>query len=219
MVGVRGGGVAAVLVAAGLLLWACADDPDSAGTGGGGNQQTLPPSQPSTTDDAATTTTIDEQEAAEEALDAELRAAHEQFWETEALLFAAPDPNDPRLAEVATGLTLALVRESLATRQVEGITSAPPPGPSVSSREVMSVDWDGRGDVDPATVTEAVVESCIVDDSVSYGPDGLVIAEDVDHQPGTARWELTFVVEDGTWKVTQSDVFDQVDGVQPCAAA
>lgn len=209
-----------VAVAMVVALGSCSGDdpPESAdGPGGGGGQQTLPPSSPTTEPPAVTSTTLDEREAAEEALDAELRAAYERYWDTFDALFPAPNPDDPRLLDVATGLTLTVLRDSLASDQAAGITSDYP-SPSVAEREVMSVEWAGRGEPgsDPGTVTEALVEACHVDDAEVYGPDGAVIYAGVT----TARWELTFVRgEDGVWRVTRSDFFDEVEGVTSCVAA
>ncbi len=196
-----------VAVAVVVALGSCSGDGSPESADGGGGQQTLPPTSATTEAPATTATTLDEQEVAEEALDAELRAAYERYWETTAALFAAPDPTDPRLAEVATGPSLTLIRDTLATRQVEGVTSSPPPN-SVATREIMSVEWEGRGDpdTDAATVTEAVVESCFVSDTVVYDAAGAVRSDGV----VTARWTQTLVLEGGVWKVSESDVGDQM---------
>jgi hypothetical protein len=83
--------------------------------------------------------------------------------------------------------------------------------------EIMRIEWEGRGqpDSDPRSVTEALVESCVVSDAVVVGPDGAVRYDGV----STARWELSLVLEDGTWLVSRSDSFDGVEGVASCAEA
>lgn len=204
---------AGVMLAAALLLGACSgdDDDESAGGGDGGGAQTLP-TLPSTSEDAVSTvTTVDEREAAAEALEAELRAAYERYWETTDELFQSPNPDDPRLADVTTGLSLTVIRDALATRQVEGVTEGSGP---LDAREVLSVDWEGRGDPehDPSTVTEAQVESCIVEDAVLVDASGTVLDENL----GTARWEQTMVLEAGVWKVSETGFFDVVEGVSSC---
>lgn len=205
-----------VAVAVVVALGSCSGDDSPESAGGGGGQQTLPPTSATTEAPTTTPATLDEQEAAEEALDAELRAAYERYWDIFYELAAAPNPDDPRLPEVATGLTLTVLRDTLATDQAEGNTLVLAPEPSATSREILDVEWAGRGSPqDPDAVTEAFVEACMVDDSALLGPDGVVIQDHV----STARWELIFVREAGVWKVSQSDVFDEVEGVASCAEA
>ena len=115
-----------------------------------------------------------------------------------------PDPDDPLLAEYATGEALETVRAAAARNRDEGLVVAFPEN-SISEMWTESVSIDG----DTATV-----RSCEVDDGLLLrAENGEVINDDV----VTYLLEATLVREDSRWKVSKVVTEAKWDGLAGCA--
>lgn len=178
---------AAALAALAMGLAACGGD-DSTGA--------------STTDPPRTespSTTLAPAEQAE----AEVRAAYDAYWAMSERLAAAPDPNDPEIAERTTGGAKTTLTDHLTTLSALG--TAVQFGAQYA-HDVATVELDANG-------TSAIVSDCYVDD-----------AREVDVRTGdvlrestfTNRFDVTLRLESSAWKVAQIERLGSWEGVKPC---
>lgn len=147
---------------------------------------------PSSTPPRATSTTFDR--AAEEAA---VIAAY--LAEIDAFLDAAdpPDPDDRRLAEVATGPQLEGARNLLIQLQRDGIAIRP------------GTDSTHTPKVTRLTTTAAVVEDCVTDADIKVDA---ITGEIVDDSVVAGVFTARLIKRDQRWLVEDS-VFDE----KPCA--
>ena len=120
------------------------------------------------------------------AIEAEVQERYKQYRVVVAEAGAASDPDDPRLADYATGGVLANLRGTFAQRRAEGRRLY---GQAVSHVSAVSV-----------TVEKARVEDCL-DNSAT----GLMDAAGTKLNVGRAEQliTVTLVEEGGVWKVTE----------------
>jgi hypothetical protein len=191
MLGHRLGTTVVAIVAAALPLVACSGGDDDAG----GDTATTQP--PETTTSVAPTTTLSPEEQAE----ADVRAAYDAYWAMSERLAAAPDPQDPEIAERTTGDAL----DSVTTLLTQFLTQ----GRTVSfladySHDVLSVDIDE---------TSALVRDCYVDHAAQIDAEtGDVVLE----ATATLHLEVTLVSDSGAWKVSDVKRLDAWEGIVQC---
>lgn len=153
---------------------------------------TTPPQEP-TTEAAA---------AIEEVLATRVRG----YFDVRAAANAAPAPNpdDPRLAEYASGEELAAVVSNTATRRDAG--------QAIRAGEAGLADI-GVGFVS-AGDSSASVGACAVDDGVIYDlGSGAIVNDDV----VTHNYQIDLELLDGVWKVSRIARIQQWEGVAGCA--
>lgn len=143
---------------------------------------------PSTTTTTTTTTPVEDQ----------VVAAYLGFWDA---VFAAgnpPDPDNPALAEFATGFQLERSRAVAAEDHAGGIGTRQGEPPTRHDPRVVRV-----------TEGEAVVVDCWLDTDVLYR---IETGERVDDRQVWTRGEFHLVVVEGSWKVERSDVRSLPEG-------
>jgi hypothetical protein len=181
---------AAVGLAVMLLLAACSGDDEA---GGDTSTTTEPPASETT----AAPTTLGQLAQAE----ADVRAAYEAYWAMSERLAAAPDPEDPEIAELTTGTA----REALTTLLTQFVLE----GHVVEfqddyAHEVLSVEVDGA---------IAHLRDCNVDHAIKSDRETGTL---IDEATGTLLLDVRMVEEAGSWKVDQLDRVGIWDGVVPC---
>ena len=129
------------------------------------------------------------------------------FWAARAEANAnPPNPDHPRLADLATGAQLANVIAETTERRDQGLALRPA-SPSVAERhvEVISIDGD-----------RAELNDCSVNDGVVYRvSDGSVVDDSV----VTRNVAATMVRVDGQWRLESARVLQFWEGVAGCALA
>src|SRR3954463_98021 len=98
-----------VVVVVVVLVAACS-------SGGGGSVAGTTTTTTATTVATTSTTTVEDA----------VREAYLAYWKMIDRLAAAPDPNDPELADRAVDPILSIVRDDMATRKSEGRSTRPP---------------------------------------------------------------------------------------------
>ena len=167
----------------------------AAGCGGGEDEQTGDrPSDAPTTTVESTTTTLSVTE--------EVEGAFLAFNELSDRLRESPDPEDPALAELASGETLAAFTDALTTFQTTGWSARFGERDAV---HVLSVTL-----VDAATAT---LLECSVEDRTEVKPSGETVGPYLDTY--WTEWTLRNV--DGSWRVDSSDAIERREGEHPCA--
>jgi hypothetical protein len=129
------------------------------------------------------------------------------FWDAR---FAAnsgtPNPNDPALAEYATGAQLTAVVAETQENLDEGLAFRARPDPA-DFRQVTVVSVEGD---------QAVVQECFVDDGlVIERATGDVVNDTI--ATHSVRGELARV--DGEWRVSSTRLVQRWEGVNGCARA
>jgi len=164
------------------------------------------PTSTATSEPTATTPapTTEASAAIEEVLANQVRG----YFDARATANAAPAPNpdDPRLAEYASGEELAAVTANTAIRRDAG--QAIRPG------EAGLADI-GVGFVS-AAASSASVAACAVDDGVIYDLD---TGEAVDDAVVTHNYQIDLELIEGAWKVSRIVRIQQWEGVAGCALA
>lgn len=190
MLGHRLGTTLVAIVAVALPLVACGGD-----DAGGDTAPTT--EQPDTTTTEAPTTTLSPEQQAE----AEVRAAYDAYWVMSERLAAAPDPQDPEIAERTTGSA----RDAVTTLLTQFLTQ----GRTVDfladySHDVLSVELDR---------TSALLRDCYVDHAAQLDAEtGEIVLE----ATATLHLEVTLVAESGAWKVSNVNRLDAWEGTVPC---
>ena len=159
---------------------------------------------------ASTTTTVGSTEtsgvsAASSDLHTEIVDRYIGFWTARmAANSSIPNPDDPALAEFATGEQLGQVRSETKANLDQGLALKAAANPTNFQRvTVVSVEGD-----------HAVVQECVVDDAVVIRREGgEVVNESVTTQ--NVRGELDRV--DGRWRVSRVVLVQQWEGVAGCA--
>ena len=118
----------------------------------------------------------------------------------------APNPDDPRLAEYASGEELTVVVANTATRRDAG--------QAIRAGDAGLADI-GVGFVS-ADVSSASVGACAVDDGVIYD---LTSGEIVNDDVVTHNYQIDLELIDGDWKVSRIARIQQWEGVAGCALA
>ena len=155
-----------------LLLTAC--------SGGSGSAAKTTTTSTTTSTTVATTTTTDPKDAVKQAWLA--------YWVMIDRLAAAPDPDDPELAQRAADPILSDVKSDMATRKEQG-RSTRAPANSRYAHQVRQVTVSGN---------TAEVSDCFIDDRVQFRADGSVLNDEV--ATVTSAGKLT---QSGTeWLVT-----------------
>lgn len=137
----------------------------------------------------------------------EITARYLAFWEAR---FAAnqnpPNPDDPRLAELATGDQLENVIAETRRRRDDGLALRRPAN-SITRRDVTVRSVDG--DV-------ATIQDCAVNDGVIYRvATGEVVNDDVVTQSVSATMRRV----GGEWKLERATLVQEWQGVAGCAVA
>lgn len=182
----------ATVVAVTLPLGACGGDDDA-----GGDTTTTEPHETTTT--VAPTTTLSPEAQAE----ADVRAAYDAYWVMSERLAAAPDPQDPEIAQRVTGSAADTLTDHLTTLSAQ--RRAVQFGDDYT-HAILAVEVGADG-------ASAVVSDCYVDH-----------AAEVDAQTGdvireatfTNRFDVTLALQSGAWKVAQIERLGNWEGVTTC---
>lgn len=190
-------------VVAALLLASCS---------GGGDEISEPasttsraPTTASTTSTSTTTSTSppdDSQPDGQELVD-----RYVGFWDARlAANEAPPNPDDPALAEFATGPQLDNVMAETRQRLDDGLALRSA-DPSRTSHDVTVISQ---------TANRAELQDCFVNDGIVYRPD---TGEVIDDSIVTRSVSADMVLVDGVWKLERATVVQQWEGIAGCALA
>lgn len=139
----------------------------------------------------------------------EIAARYVGFWDARFAVNSADvvgDPNDPRLAEYATGAQLEQVMADTQRFAEQGLRLARPVQP-VEFRQVEVVSIDGD---------TAMVQECYVDDGLlTDRATGDVVNDSV----STHNVSATMHRIGGVWKVEAARLIQRWEGVEGCALA
>ncbi len=205
--------LAIAFVALLVLLAGCGSDDDGATGSTTALDRTTSTARPSTTGGATGTsssTTPTSTDGSATTLDPANQAivdAYVGYWEARlAANTGTPNPQDPALAQYATGNQLEAVIAETQQNLDKGRAFQPAPNPANFRRvTVVSVDGD-----------RAEVQECFVDDTqVVERSTGRVLNDAVSTQSvlGTLR------LVDGSWRVSGSELVQRWEGVAGCALA
>lgn len=129
------------------------------------------------------------------------------FWEARTAANASPpNPDDPRLRELATGPQLVNVIAETKDRRVQGLAIRNAQ-PSIAQGRVRVRNL--HGDV-------AEIQECSVDDGIIYRP---ATGEIVNDEVVTRSVAATMRKVDGVWRLETTKVLQQWKGVAGCAKA
>ncbi len=185
----RLGPAVTLLVTVSALLAGCSGDEDAITT----PTSTAPPQQYSTTT------------AATAPLSAEIIDRYKQFWEIRFEANRQPvNPADPRLGQYATGQQLENVVTETRQRRDQGLAIRRPE-PSVYVRRVKLVRVDG--DI-------ATLQDCVTNDGIVYRA---ATGQVVDDKVVTRSLAATMRRVEGTWKLAETRVLQEWEGVEGCA--
>lgn len=193
----------ALVVATALLIAACS---------GGGDEISEPasttsraPTTASTTSTSTTTSTSPPDGSQSD--DQELVDRYVGFWDARlAANEAPPNPDDPALAEFATGPQLDNVMAETRQRLDDGLALRSA-DPSRTSHDVTVISQ---------TADRAELQDCFVNDGIVYRPD---TGEVVDDSVVTRSVSADMVLVDGVWKLERATVVQQWEGIAGCALA
>ena len=199
----RPGCRSALVVATALLLAACS---------GGGDEISEPasttsraPTTASTTSTSTTTSTSPPDGSQSD--DQELVDRYVGFWDARlAANEAPPNPDDPALAEFATGPQLDNVMAETRQRLDDGLALRSA-DPSRTSHDVTVISQ---------TADRAELQDCFVNDGIVYRPD---TGEVIDDSVVTRSVSADMVLVDGVWKLERATVVQQWEGIAGCALA
>ena len=193
----------ALVVATALLIAACS---------GGGDEISEPasttsraPTTASTTSTSTTTSTSPPDGSQSD--DQELVDRYVGFWDARlAANEAPPNPDDPALAEFATGPQLDNVMAETRQRLDDGLALRSA-DPSRTSHDVTVISQ---------TADRAELQDCFINDGIVYRPD---TGEVVDDSVVTRSVSADMVLVDGVWKLERATVVQQWEGIAGCALA
>jgi hypothetical protein len=193
-----------LLVAVALALTGCSDDGEDAAP-----ESTTTTARRSTVEPSSTTATPDSTGTSQPtgSVEDEIAARYVAFWEAR---FAAnqnpPNPDDPRLAEYASGDQLQNVVSETRSRHDDGLALRSPDA-SVTSHDVTVIAVEGES---------AELQDCFVNDGVLYNA---TTGEIVDDSVVTRSVSAVMVLEGGVWKLARARVVQEWEGVAGCALA
>lgn len=197
--------IAPLLLVALLTVSACSGDGDGAlpatSTGEG------PTTTASTLTNVTSTTssTTSETTAPDDDPEAEVLDRYLAFWEARFAANTDPvDPEDPQLAEFATGAQLDNVREETRQRADAGVAFRRP-GDSVTERRPRVVEISD--DV-------ARIQDCAINDSIVYR---VTTGEVIDDSVVTRSVSATMRLVDGRWRLESAREIQKWEGVAGCA--
>lgn len=198
---------AACLVIAGLLvIAACSDDDDAAlgsSTPSERSSTTTSTSEPATTSSTSSPDSTDTDDDPQ----AEILDRYLAFWEARFEANTEPvNPDDERLADLATGPQLDNVREETQQRAEAGLAFRRPED-SITERRPRVVAVDGD---------QATIQDCAINDSVVYRVStGEVIDDNVVTRSVTATMRLV----NDRWRLESAREIQKWEGVAGCALA
>lgn len=175
-----------------LVLAGCSDDRDPIAGASSTTAPAVPTSAPATTpttQDAAT----------------EIVARYNQFWEVRFEANRHPvNPSDPRFGQYATGQQLDNLLTETRQRRDQGLAIRRP-DQSVAQRRVKVVD---------VLAESATLQECSINDGVVYR---VSTGQVVDDSVVTRSVVATMRRVDGAWKLAETRVVQQWEGVAGCA--
>jgi hypothetical protein len=198
----RARGAATLLVAFALALTGCSDDGEDAAP-----ESTTATARRSTVESSSTTATPGSTGTSQPSgsVEEQIASRYVAFWEAR---FAAnqnpPNPDDPRLAEYASGEQLQNVVSETRARRDDGLALRAP-DPSVTSHNVQVISVEGES---------AELQDCFVNDGVLYNA---ATGEIVDDSVVTRSVSAVLVIEGGVWKLARASVIQEWEGVAGCA--
>ena len=143
--------------------------------------------------------------AAQDAITADIVGRYKQFWEVRFEANQPPvNPSDPRLSEFATGQQLDNVLLETRQRRDQGLALRRPE-PSVYERRVKLTRVDGDS---------AELQDCATNDGIVYR---VATGEVVDDSVVTRSISATMRLVDGTWRLSETRVVQEWEGVAGCA--
>lgn len=196
---------AATMIAAGMLmLGACSGDDDERGLG---TTTTTTTSSTTTTSEPTSTTSSTSPDSTDPSSDeeAQILDRYLAFWDARFEANTDPvNPDDERLADLATGAQLDNVREETRQRAEAGLAFRRPED-SITERRPRIV----RIDEDVATI-----QDCAINDGIIYRVDsGEVVNDDI----VTQNVDATMRRVDGSWKLERATLLQEWEGVAGCA--
>lgn len=198
----------AVVVVAALLLAACSGsgdeitEPGSTASTARGTEATASTSTTSTSTTTSTTARDGSQPDGQELVDRYVGFWHARLVANE----APPNPDDPALAEFATGPQLDNVMTETRQRLDDGLALRSA-DPSRTSHDVTVINQ---------TADRAELQDCFVNDGIVYRPD---TGEVIDDSVVTRSVSADMVLVDGVWKLERATVVQQWEGIAGCALA
>jgi len=197
---------AAIVIAAGmLLLGACSGDDDDRGLG----TTTTTTTSSTTTSEPTTSTSSTTPESTDPTSDeeAQILDRYLAFWEARFEANTDPvNPDDERLADLATGAQLDNVREETRKRADAGLALRRPED-SITERRPRIVKIDG--DV-------ATIQDCAINDGIVYR---VSTGEVIDDSVATRSVSATMRRVDGRWRLESARELQKWEGVAGCALA
>ena len=193
-----------VAASAALALAACSGDNDEVGEPQS-STISAPTTETTTTSPTSSSRTSDTDDGPAE--DREVIDRYLGFWDAR---FAAneqpPSPNDPSLADFATGPQLENVIEETRRRGEAGLALREAE-PSRTSHDVAVIT---------KTADRVELQDCFVNDGIVYRPD---TGEVLDDSVVTRSVMADMVLVDGLWKLERATVVQQWEGIAGCALA
>jgi hypothetical protein len=181
-----GRGLGAGLLALGLLT-ACS-------SGGGSAAKTTTTVSTSTSTTVATTSTTKPEDA--------MKQAYLDYWKMIDRLNAAPNPDDPELAQRATEPLISTIKDQLSAQKSTGHSFRSSPDRPLSHTVSDLV-------VSGATGT---IRDCYVDGTIEFDANDQIIDSGI----STRTTEGALVLIGSTWKVASLKFVKSVDGVKTC---
>jgi hypothetical protein len=195
---------AAPLLVAGLVvIAACSDD----GDGALGTTSTTTTSSTTTSTSEPTTTASTDSTEPGDAEEAEILDRYLAFWDARFAANTEPvNPDDERLAELATGAQLDNVRNETRQRAEAGLALRRPED-SITERRPRVVEIDGD---------EATIQDCAINDGIVYR---VATGEVIDDSVATRSVVATMRLLDGRWRLESAREIQKWEGVAGCALA
>lgn len=200
----RARGAVILLVAFALALIGCSDDGEDAAP-----ESTTTTARRSTVESSSTTAPPGSTGTSQPtgSVEERIAARYVAFWEARlAANQNPPNPDDPRLAEYASGDQLQNVVSETRSRRDDGLALRAP-DPSATSHNVNVISVEGES---------AELQDCFVNDGVLYNA---TTGEIVDDAVVTRSVSAVMVLEGGVWKLARATVIQEWEGVAGCALA
>ncbi len=143
--------------------------------------------------------------AAQDPVAADIVGRYKQFWEVRFEANRPPvNPSDPRLGQLATGQQLENVRLETEQRRDQGLAIRRPET-SLYERRVKLINLEGD---------TAELQDCVTNDGIVYR---VATGEVVDSSVVTRSLTVTMRLVDGAWKLADTRVLQEWEGVAGCA--